>query len=168
MKQFTQRELIKICIANGFHFERMSGDHAVYINKEGRHISIPNHLRCVIARRLIKENNLETDLKKLKRERKMDNYPTMSQNEESNAPWNQVDNPEKEIEVTVSVTLSKTLKISVSDYEITNSGKDEDGQYIEDLDFSNCDLKEAVENQYILPQDKCSDWYIDDFEVVLS
>ena len=63
MKQFTQRELIKICIANGFHFERMSGDHAVYINKEGRHISIPNHLRCVIAHRLIKENNLEINLK---------------------------------------------------------------------------------------------------------
>lgn len=93
------------------------------------------------------------------------NYPMGADTED--APWNQVDNPEKEIEVTVSVTLSKTLKINVSDYEIT-SGKNEDGEYVEDLDFSNCDLKEAVENQYILPQDKCSDWNIDDFEVVLS
>ena len=98
----------------------------------------------------------------------MDNYNYPMGADTEDAPWNQVDNPERKIEVTVSVTLSKTLKISVSDYEITNSGKNEDGEYVEDLDFSNCDLKDTVENQYILPQDKCSDWNIDDFEVVLS
>ena len=98
----------------------------------------------------------------------MDNYNYPIGADTKDAPWNQVDNPEKEIEVTVSVTLSKTIKINVSDYEIIDSGKNEDGEYVEDLDFSNCDLKEAVENQYILPQDKCSDWNIDDFEVVLS
>ena len=80
------------------------------------------------------------------------NYPPMSQSEWDNAPWNQVDSPEKEIEVTVSITLSKTVRISVSDYEITDSGKDEDGEYFEDIDYSNCDLKGAVKEQIILPQ----------------
>ena len=96
------------------------------------------------------------------------NYPLMSQSEWDSAPWNQVDNPEREIEATVSVTLSKTVKIKVSDYEITDSGKDEDGEYFEDIDYSNCDLKEAVTNQELLPQDKCPDWEVDDFEVLLD
>ena len=113
------------------------------------------------------------------------NYPPMSQSELDNAPWNQVDSPEKEIEVTVSVTLSKTVRISVSDYEITDSGKDEDGEYFENIDYSNCDLKEAVEEQIVLPQ-KAWDyiapksrrevnaifdlkgWNVDDFEVLLD
>lgn len=111
------------------------------------------------------------------------NYPVMSQYEWDNAPWNQVDNPEREIEVTVSVTLSKTVKIKVSDYQITDSGKDEDGEYFEDIDYSDCDLKRAVEEQIILPQDaykyvnpytfrkheiidNLSNWNVDDFEVM--
>ena len=98
-----------------------------------------------------------------------------------NAPWNQADNPEREIEVTVSVTLSKTVKIKVSDYEITDSGKDEDGEYFEDIDYSNCDLKGAVEEQVILPQsahmyvkgnskvqEDLSNWYVDDLEINLE
>lgn len=111
------------------------------------------------------------------------NYPPMSQSELDNAPWNQVDSPEREIEVTVSVTLSKTVRISVSDYEITDSGKDEDGEYFENIDYSNCNLKGAVEEQIVLPQ-KAWDyiapksrrevnaifdlkgWNVDDFEVV--
>lgn len=113
----------------------------------------------------------------------MDNYP-MGANT-PNAPWNQVDSPEREIEVTVSVTLSKTVRISVSDYEITDSGKDEDGEYFEDIDYSNCDLKGAVEEQIVLPQKACDyiapktkkdvkaisdlkDWNVDDFEVLLD
>lgn len=107
----------------------------------------------------------------------------------SNAPWNQEDNHEKEIEVTVSVTLSKSIKIKVNDYEIIDSGKDEDGDYFEKIDYSNCNLKEAVEGQYVLPQNawqhliSCDfqagfkscpevnmlkDWNVDDFEVVLD
>ena len=98
-----------------------------------------------------------------------------------NAPWNQVDNPEMEIEVTVSITLSKTVKIKVSDYQITDSGKDEDGEYFEDIDYSNCDLKGAVEEQIVLPQsahmyvksnpkvhEDLSNWCVDDFEVNLE
>lgn len=58
MRQYTQREFIKICKANGFYYSRHNGDHAIYVNDEGRHISIPQKLECVIARRLIKENEL--------------------------------------------------------------------------------------------------------------
>ena len=113
------------------------------------------------------------------------NYPAMSQSEWDKAPWNQEELPEKEIEVTVSVTLSKTVKVKVSDYEITDSGKDEDGQYFEDIDYSNCDLKKAVEEQIILPQnayksimtntkrskkayEDIKDWNVDDYEIVLD
>lgn len=109
-------------------------------------------------------------------------YPPGAEHD-PNAPWNQVDNPEREIEVTVSVTLSKTVKIKVSDYQITDSGKDEDGEYFEDIDYSDCDLKGAVEEQIVLPQ-KAWDyiapkskkevqaifdlkgWNVDDFEVI--
>lgn len=111
----------------------------------------------------------------------MDNYNYPCGTDGPNAPWNQVDNPEREIEVTVSVTLSKTVKIKVSDYEITDFGKDEDGEYFEDIDYSNCDLKGAVEEQIVLPQsahtyvngnpkvhEDLSNWCVDDLEVNLE
>ena len=111
----------------------------------------------------------------------MDNYNYPMGADTKDAPWNQVDNPEREIEVTVSVTLSKTVKIKVSDYEITDSGKDEDGKYFEDIDCSNCDLKSAVEEQIVLPQsahtyvkgnpkvhEDLSNWCVDDLEVNLE
>ena len=111
----------------------------------------------------------------------MDNYNYPCGTDGPNAPWNQADNPEREIEVTVSVTLSKTIKIKVSDYEITDSGKDEDGEYFENIDYSNCDLKGAVEEQIVLPQsahtyvkgnlkvhEDLSNWYVDDLEINLE
>lgn len=66
MKQYTQREFIRVVQKNGFSYSRHNGDHAIYV-KDGRHISIPQKLECVIARRLIKENNLETNLKRRKK-----------------------------------------------------------------------------------------------------
>ena len=116
----------------------------------------------------------------------MDNYNYPMGADNKDAPWNQTDNPEREIEVTISVTLSKTVKIKVSDYEIADSGKDEDGNYFEDIDYSNCNLREAVENQIYLPQEAgqliedfaigtakarymvedLSNWNVDDFEVI--
>ena len=111
----------------------------------------------------------------------MDNYNYPMGSDTKDAPWNQVDNPKREIDVTVSVTLSKTVKIKVSDYEITDSGKDEDGEYFEDIDCSNCDLKSAVEEQIVLPQsahmyvksnpkvhEDLSNWCVDDLEVILD
>lgn len=44
----------------------------------------------------------------------MDNYPIGA--DTPDAPWNQVENPEREVEVTISITLSKTVKIKVKDY----------------------------------------------------
>lgn len=67
MRQYTSREFIKIVEFNGFYYNRHRGDHAIYVNDKGRHISIPKNLECVIARRLIKENNLIIDIKRRKR-----------------------------------------------------------------------------------------------------
>lgn len=118
------------------------------------------------------------------------NYPLMSQTEWDSAPFNMndlEDNEPQEIEVTVSMTLSKTVKIKVTDYEFTVS-KDEDNNPIIDYDFSQCDLKEAVKKQVSLPSDTydrlsnvvilsednksikalqdLKDWTVDDFEVI--
>ena len=67
MRQYTSREFIKIVEFNGFYYNRCKGDHAIYMNDNGKHISIPKNLECVIARRLIKENNLITDIKRRKK-----------------------------------------------------------------------------------------------------
>ena len=51
------------------------------------------------------------------------------------APWNEVELPPKEVEVTISAIVSKTMKVPVRDYTI-----DEEGN----IDFSDCDLKKAL------------------------
>lgn len=157
MKQYTQREFIKICIANGFCYDRHSGDHAIYINDKGRHISIPSNLECVIARRLIKENQLETNWKKLKKLKKMSynessrsdsNYPLMSQSDWDRAPWNEKESKEVKVDVTISQTLSRTVTVTVPE------------------NYDDYDLREAVRNQVFLPSDTNSEWEEDDFEVI--
>ena len=70
MKQYTQTEFIRIVKRNGFFYKRHSGDHAIYINSKGRHISIPYKLESVIALRLIKENNLNINTKKGRKQKK--------------------------------------------------------------------------------------------------
>lgn len=123
----------------------------------------------------------------------MDNYNYPMGSDTSSAPWNQVEYPEKEIEVTVSITLSKTLKIDVDDYEVYEE-EDEDGHY-EVVNFDNCDLIKAVREQYTLPNElasfttemfnqdlnlkavgmprylknaiiDCKDWNVDEFEII--
>ena len=105
-----------------------------------------------------------------------------------NAPYNQKELPEKEIEVTVSITLSKTVKIKVSDYTIY-SNEDENGKCFDEIDYSDCNLKEAVEKQMYLPQEAgqlindfainpvskniaivedLSNWNVDEMEVILE
>lgn len=58
MKQYTHKEFVGIVRRNGFHYNRSSGDHFIYVNKYGKHISIPRNLNPCIALRLIKENSL--------------------------------------------------------------------------------------------------------------
>lgn len=101
-----------------------------------------------------------------------------------NAPYNEKELPEKEIEVTVSITLSKTVKIKVSDYTIYSIEAD-NGKCFDDIDYSDCDLKKAVKDQIILPQNAynyitpksneevqaISDlkkWNVDEMEVILE
>lgn len=64
MKQYTHREFVKLVVKNGYTLNRVRGSHSIYTNDSGNHISIPKNLECVIALRLIKENNLDTNLKK--------------------------------------------------------------------------------------------------------
>ena len=85
------------------------------------------------------------------------------------APWNEPEIEYKEVEVTISLTISKTTKITVPD--------------IKNLDSSI--LKEAVKEQIVLPHEvevikaisnesaldkrvieDLSNWIVDDFEVV--
>ena len=84
------------------------------------------------------------------------NYPPMSQSEYDRAPWNEVELPPKDVEVTVSITLSKTMKVPVTDYIIDDEG----------IDFSKCDLNKAVEDSGHLLNFK--DWHVDDFEAILN
>lgn len=90
---------------------------------------------------------------------------------------------EKEILVTVSMTLSKTFPIKVTDYGIKTEGYDEETHYIEEPDFSCCDLVDDVRRTTYLPCDiidylrnrgdipnnileDLSNWNIDDFVVI--
>ena len=58
MKQYARREFVKLVRQNGSEYVRSKGGHDIYYNNKGRHVSIPQTLVDVIARRLIKENNL--------------------------------------------------------------------------------------------------------------
>lgn len=99
-------------------------------------------------------------------------------------------NNPREIEVDVSITLSKTVKVIVDDYVSLGTTIDEDGIIMEDVDYSSCDLKQAVKEQLYLPneagnlikenttilsttrlnkaKEDLSGWCIDDFEVCKS
>ena len=71
MRQFTHREFVRVVVANNFYYDRHNGDHAIYLNEKGRHISIPLKLESVISARLIKENDLITNIKEAKKLRNM-------------------------------------------------------------------------------------------------
>ena len=78
-------------------------------------------------------------------------YYPMGAEFDKNAPYNQVEPEPLVIEVTVSVTLSKTMKIKVNDY-LEEIEDDEEGKH-RNIDFSVCDLQSAVNSQIYLPQD---------------
>lgn len=109
-----------------------------------------------------------------------DNYPLGAAND-PNAPYNQSEPEEMEIEVTVSITLSKTMKVIVTDYEYFEGERDEDGYILPSYDFSNCDLEAAVKEQIHLPHEAhkhmlegtqlkkdLEGWVVDDMEVILE
>lgn len=87
------------------------------------------------------------------------NYPPMSQSEWDNAPWNQSDPEEKEFEVTVSQTLSKSITVTTSDYipggYFPETEWDIDGYHTitchEPDDTSDTDWKKAYNNEHYTP-----------------
>lgn len=100
----------------------------------------------------------------------MNNYDYPMGADTKDAPWNQEDPKPRTIEVTVSITLSKTVKIEVDDY-IAEEETDEDGNYNTYYDYSDCDLEQAVRDQIPLPTDEgqeFNDWNEDDFTVNLE
>lgn len=99
----------------------------------------------------------------------MDNYNYPMGADTPDAPWNQVDPEPREIEVTVSITLSKTVKVEVTDYT-AEEDYDEEGYYGINYDYSKCNLEKAVRDQVTLPNSvgEFNDWIEDDFAVNLE
>lgn len=99
----------------------------------------------------------------------MNNYDYPMGADTPDAPWNQVDPEPKKIEVTVSITLSKTVEVEVDDY-IAEEVSDEDGYHGVVYDYSECDLEQAVRDQVTLPNStgEFNDWVEDDFAVNLE
>lgn len=87
------------------------------------------------------------------------NTPTLTTSEEHRAPWNDKENPPIKMDVTVSVTLSKTVQIETDQYGIRTDGS---------IYTNEEDLKKEVSMQIDLPQDKFSNWCVDDFAVVME
>lgn len=125
----------------------------------------------------------------------MNNYDYPIERGSFDVPWYQEELPKKEIEVTVSITISKTVKIAVGDYKVEEI-IDENGRYLS-YDYSDCNLHKAVEEQLVLPQDlaeftermfiqdldlkaakmprylkeavtDCKDWIVDDMACILE
>jgi len=82
-------------------------------------------------------------------------------------PYDEIENPEVEVTVCVSKTYHKTYTVKVKDYQIIDEYEDEDGEYQCEIDFSDCNLQEALERQYgIVHPDKT--WTEDEQEVILD
>lgn len=62
MRQWSRKEFIRMVEKNGYHYVRNNGSHSIYINDEGNHITIPLRIEAPVAKRLIKENNLNENL----------------------------------------------------------------------------------------------------------
>lgn len=77
------------------------------------------------------------------------NYPPGAAND-PNAPWNEKEIPEKEFEVCITQTLSKTVKVTTNDY-IPDGGVNDDGHYYFDADTSDTDWKKAYKDSHYTP-----------------
>lgn len=99
----------------------------------------------------------------------MNNYDYPISSDTPDAPWNQVEPKPKKVEVTVSITLSKTVEVEVTDYTVEED-IDEENNYNIIYDFSECNLEQAVRDQILLPNDteEFNSWTEDDFAVNLE
>ena len=58
-KQWSNRDFCSLLRKNGYSFVRQSGNHQIWSNKANT-ISVPSvRINCMLARRLIKENNIQ-------------------------------------------------------------------------------------------------------------
>ena len=78
--------------------------------------------------------------------------------------------PETEIEVTVTVCFSKTIKIKVDDYRIVDEGVDEDKCYFREDDYSCCDIYTPAKEEVYCDVKSMEEkgWDTDEFEVTLG
>ena len=99
----------------------------------------------------------------------MNNYDYPIGSDIPDAPWNQVEPKSKKVEVTVSITLSKTVEVEVTDYT-AEEDIDEENNHNIIYDFSECNLEQAVRDQILLPNDteEFNSWTEDDFAVNLE
>lgn len=56
-----RRDFLRAIKKANFVYDRTSGDHEIYVNAEGKHISIPygKEINAVMGRRLLKENGIK-------------------------------------------------------------------------------------------------------------
>lgn len=78
-----------------------------------------------------------------------DNYNYPPGADTPDAPWNQVENPEKEFDVTISQTLSKTVTIVTTNYNYYED-VDEDGSYV-NYDTSDTNWNKEYSESYHTP-----------------
>lgn len=99
----------------------------------------------------------------------MNNYDYPISSDTPDAPWNQIEPKPKKVEVTVSITLSKTVEVEVTDYT-AEEDIDEENNHNIIYDFSECNLEQAVRDQILLPNDteEFNSWTEDDFAVNLE
>lgn len=98
------------------------------------------------------------------------NYPIGAQYD-PNAPWNEPELKEKEIDVTISITLSKTTKITVHTLDDTNNL---DSDYLKECVESLVYLPHEIKLISMLPDvtipskiiEDFDNWIVDDFEVI--
>ena len=70
------------------------------------------------------------------------------------------------VDVCVSITMHKNVKVCISDYDETNYGLNEDGDIDIERKFNPMTLANAVKEQIELPQEKVKGWSVDEFEVI--
>jgi hypothetical protein len=85
-----------------------------------------------------------------------DYYPAGAWND-PDAPYNWHEQPEIELEVTVSLTISKTVKVYTTDYAVDVEEDYEDGTCYKSYNFDDCDLQELVQEQIELPHELAKD-----------
>lgn len=97
------------------------------------------------------------------------------------APWNAVDPPEKEVNVTICISLQKTFTLTVNDYDDEDLNKEEIKKAVNDcivlpqnlalfterMFKEDLDLKAAKMPRYLKEAiDDCKDWDVYDYEII--